>query len=226
MSDLNTDVESGDGSVKPDEFHVSVTGAGISVTRKVDQLTALNVIATVMGGGAVASGSSPATAVPHNTPSPATTAPTSLQSANTGTQPQLDPRLTVGEYIEACEAQQYPAKITAIGHFLEIQRGAESFGRDEIKAQFRPAGEAPPANFPRDFSDAISRKWIAATHDDKDQYFVTNKGKEAIASKFDRALRKPSSSARRKRPTSKEVADKGITAQSPADDFQNLDSDL
>jgi hypothetical protein len=173
-------------------FEVSVKGDGISVVRHVDQDTALSVIATLLGGGS--------STFARSSP-PVDRGASRPQTFSVAQEPQsgvpderdgilADPRITVGEFIHACNALRYPAKITAIGYFLQVRNNAQSFTKDQVKAQFRPAGEALPGNFPRDFSDAISKRWLAPSPGDKDQYFVTNTGIAAIGAKFERAAQK------------------------------------
>ncbi|WP_100469099.1 hypothetical protein [Mycobacteroides abscessus] len=222
MSDIDTDdLSVSDGvdetAVQPDMFTVSVKGTGVELTRTVDQATALNVISTVLGG-AVVPARQPTAAHPVN--------PVMESHRQTGTigaeiAEGLDPYTTVGEYIDECQAKQFSAKITAIGHFLALRLGQDSFTREEVKSQFRPAGEAQPANFSRDFADAIAQRWIAEDPNEKGQYFVTKTGRAAIAAKFDRSSRK-STPARRRKSVAK--PDTG-GSDDDAGQFQGLDDD-
>jgi hypothetical protein len=185
--------------VQPDLFEVSVKGAGVALTRTVDQPTALSVIAIVLGGGAAP----PVPAhVSHASPAPLVNRQRDPGPSTVAGGDSLDPNTTIGEYLDECESRQFPAKITAIGNFLELRLGQSSFTRDEIKSQFRPAGETQPANYSRDFNDAITQRWIAEDPNEKGQYFVTKTGKAAIAARFDRSIRR-AAPTRRKKPTAK-----------------------
>lgn len=133
---------------------------------------------------------------------------------------EIDPHITIGEYIDECGAQRFPAKITAIGNFLELRLGQPSFNKEEVKSQFRPAGEAQPGNFHRDFSDAITQRWISEVPGEAGQYFVTKTGKAAIAGKFDRSLRRPTPTRRKKATTKPGNGD----ASASSDD--NIETDL
>jgi hypothetical protein len=202
-------------SADNDAFEVSVKGDGISVVRYVDQDTALGVIAAVLGGGSSILVNSP-THVDRRTPQPQASSGAQSTHASSGAHgPQAgqsdvqdgmlsDSRTTVGEFILACNAQRYPAKITAIGHFLQVRNGVETFTKDQVKAQFRPAGETLPANFHRDFNDAISKRWVAVSPDDKDQYFVTNTGRAAMEAKFEKPAQKSAPRRRAKPKTESE----------------------
>jgi hypothetical protein len=190
-------------------FEISVKGEGIEVVRSVDRLTALEVIRVVLGSGSGLAASIPAS--PRRAArlqSPGGSRPSSGGVSGTPAGgPLIDARTTVGEYITSCDAQGFPAKITAIGNYLEFRNQVDYFSKDDIKAQFRPAGESLPSNFPRDFNDAISKRWIAVSPHDKDQYFVTNTGKAAIEARFARSARKASTTSRRRSRSSKADSD-------------------
>lgn len=107
-------------------------------------------------------------------PRAASTAPPSSRATHRGS---LAP--TVGEYLDDVEAKRNPGKIVAIGAFLVDHLGKESFTLEEVKAQFQYAGGTPPANFARDFSLAVSNRWIAQAPGSAGNYFVTNTGRKA-----------------------------------------------
>ena len=55
-----------------------------------------------------------------------------------------------------------PDKITAIAMWLIDTTGKSSVTKDEVKAEFRNAGEAVPGtNYSRDFNAAISLKFLS-----------------------------------------------------------------
>jgi hypothetical protein len=222
MSDEPTEGVSATGVVVDDSqselFRITVKGTGVELTRTVDQATALNVIATVLGGAPL---------TPTATPSPrVASTPRVGPPGDRGDIPasadQFDPHMTIGEYIDACEAKRFPAKIAAIGNFLELKLGQQSFTRDEVKSQFRPAGEVLPGNYSRDFNDAITQRWISEVPGEKGQYSVTRTGKAAIAEKFGRPIRRPGTT-RRKKATGK--AENGGSASVDSSDFQDLDDE-
>lgn len=118
--------------------------------------------------------------------------------------PEAD--LTVGEFIEQCEATSNPEKIVAISMFLRNYAGHETISRNDVRAQFQRAGEPIPANFHRDFVKAVSSKWISTTTDGKN-YFITGSGRKAVENKFSTDTRKVASSTRRRRPPKKPADD-------------------
>jgi hypothetical protein len=204
-----------DGDIPSELFQVTVTGAGVELTRTVDQATAVNIIAIAIGGAVAKPSYSYSMTIPL---SPSAGTPHGQGADEAGNDDQLDSRITIGEYLDECNATKFPEKITAIGSFLELKLGQQSFTRDEVKSQFRPAGEALPGNYSRDFNDAIAQRWIAEDANEKGQYFVTKTGKAAITAKFDRSIRR-ATATRRRRPTAKPES----TDSSSADDADVLD---
>jgi hypothetical protein len=210
------------GDVPPDMFKVSVTGTGVALARTVDQATALSIIGIALGGSASPAAPPGNSSPPPGRPAYVAPAPPHDPTSVTGTgDEEIDPHITIGEYIDECGAQGYPAKITAIGNFLEIRIGKTSFTKEEVKSQFRPAGEAQPGNFHRDFGDAITQRWISEVQGESGQYFVTKTGKSAIAGKFDKSLRR-AAPARRKKPSAKPA--NGDSNSADDSDLQDLDS--
>jgi hypothetical protein len=75
-----------------------------------------------------------------------------------------------------------------------------------VKARFRNAGEPVPGNLPRDFTWTISNGWIAEDAHNLGHYYVTQKGKTAIAERFSGEVKRKSgfkSGARRRRRSSR-----------------------
>lgn len=214
---------------RPDVFEVRVTGAGVELTRPVNQATALSVISIILGGSAVVpTAPTPSGAGSYVPPVPTTTTPVEAQRntphPSVPADDSIDTRMTVGEFIDDCGAKRNPEKITAIGYYLEVRLGQGSFTKEEVKSQFRPAGEPVPGNYSRDFSDAITQRWIAEDADTRGRFYVANTGKSAIASKFSEQFGKPirRANSRRKKATK---PDNGASSAPETGDYQDLDND-
>lgn len=76
------------------------------------------------------------------------------------------------EALDISGARTNPEKIVALGQYV-LQDGGETFKTEDVKAQFRRAREAPPANFSRDLSTAMKEGWIA--QGEGDEYYTTHK---------------------------------------------------
>lgn len=179
MSDLEpeeTEEDLADASSTSAAATVSVEGAGVSITRQVDDATMSAVIALLFGNPvatrpATIAGTGSAVTGSSRTPRP--------QSAT-----QWDDDLTLGEFIEEVEAKTFPQKICAAGYYLITMQGAESFSRDGVKAALAGAHEDMPANFSRDWGVAASSHLVAAKQDDANQFYVPRTGRLAVESKF------------------------------------------
>lgn len=165
-----------DGADAEQLYIVSIKGDGIAVEKSVPAQIAREVMNVVMGG-----------APPGN-------AAASTKRAEGLNGPSLGVRRTsLREFLEESQAQRNPDKITVIAEYLFQFEEAEVFTREDIRGRFRLAGEAPPANFPRDFMWAIKNGWIAEDSKSPGSFYVTHKGRNAIENKFSGEIKKGTS---------------------------------
>jgi hypothetical protein len=170
-SEIQEGADSGNDKIKPepDVYQIRLTGPGLSMERAVDGETAFQVLGLLLAPGATAHGSGVATGA----------------SGTAGVHsPRQPTRIAVGEYVRTTGAKRYPDKILSIGAWLEDHQGAESFTRDEVKAQFRNLGEPPPQNLSRDFQTAVSYGWLSPDSNQSSAYWITKTGREAMAAQF------------------------------------------
>jgi hypothetical protein len=158
-------------------YSLSLKGEGFSIAREVDQTTARAIVDLVLGGGS-------SIAVHQE-----------RERGGTKDGPVMPPsssRLSVREFLDSTEAKRNPDKIVAIGEYILAHDGQVDFTKGDVKSRFRIAGESPPANYPRDFNWTISNGWIAEDLHNRGHYYVTQKGKSAIAAKFSSDIKKRS----------------------------------
>jgi hypothetical protein len=161
-------------------YAVTLKGEGLSLDRKVDVATARSVMNLLLGGTASAGRQMG-------------------ERGNTISVPpvqviQHDERpLSLREYLDQVEAKRNPDKIVSIAEFLSFGEGQHDFTSEDLKGRFRTAGEAPPANFSRDFSWTIQNGWIAEDAQKPGVYYVTQRGKQAIEQRFSKEIKKKSS---------------------------------
>ena len=148
-------------------YTLQIEGSGISITRELDE-SALGRVLYALLSGSVAGGEASA--------APAVSAATA--------QPRDVSRLSLREYLNEVGASRYAEKIAAIGLYLERHEEQLSFTKDDVKSRFRTAGEPAPANFHRDFNNAIGAGWIAEDAKASGQYYVTHTGETAISAAF------------------------------------------
>lgn len=151
-------------------YTLSLKGEGITLERMVPKDIALEIINVALGG----------VAGPRRSSESGTDGAGNRGGEGAGVAEPVTP----GEFIESVNASSNPQKIVAFGVYLRDNRGEGSFTREDIKGMFRSAHESPPANFGRDFRNALSANWIAGENGPSDRYFVTGTGAKAVSSHF------------------------------------------
>jgi hypothetical protein len=99
--------------------------------------------------------------------------------------------------------------IALFSYYRDIHERAPRFTRNDLRPYFGKAHLSPPANYDRDFVEAVKRGWL---HEDGSDSYITSRGIEAVESGFP-TERKPketrSRSARRRTPLKKKTPRKG-----------------
>jgi hypothetical protein len=151
-------------------WKISIAGPGITADKDVGQAIALAVLQLLYG---------------DTPPSPAVgSAPTGHTGASPLRVVRAGQPVSVREFLEETSGKTIHAKITAIGRFMRDHEGQPDFSREEVKNRFRSAGEVMPANFPRDFQKALQAGWIGEDPQNRDRFYVTRRGDDAIEQKF------------------------------------------
>ncbi len=172
-----------EGEPAEETFELQLSGGGIALKRTVGAEVARAIVNIAMGG-------------PSALPPPGSGRGSGAAPISGPASAQSGERLSLREYLDDCGASRNPDKITAIGNYLIDHDGLQDFGRDDVKARFRAAGEPPPANYPRDFMLTLRTGWIAEDAGASGRYYVTQKGRAAIAAKFSGEIKKASAKAR------------------------------
>ena len=89
--------------------------------------------------------------------------------------------LSIRELIEDKKPRTSTQLITLFAYYREKHENHPSFARDDLKRYYTASRENPPANFDRDFVEAIRKGWI---HEDAENSYITSKGIEAVVSGF------------------------------------------
>jgi hypothetical protein len=153
--------------IPTEEFDLKLSGDGISIEKKIDRQTAAAVMAAVLGVR------------------PTSTIPS--QAGGVGARHPSEEQLSLREFLDEVKAVRKPDQIVAIGHYICHQEGQPNFSRDDVKARFSTAKEPMPANFPRDFGQAIKAGLIAEAHQQAGRFYVTKTGTQAVKRHFSKA---------------------------------------
>ena len=113
-------------------------------------------------------------------------------SVQTGTRPATRP-LSLVELMQEKHPHTSPQKITLFAYYREKHESRPRFARENLKEYFSRAKEKPPANFDRDFVEAVKKGWL---HEDDSESYITTKGIEAVELGFP-SDGKPAGPARR-----------------------------
>jgi hypothetical protein len=161
-----------------DSFSVKLTGDGIQLERNIDQATALEILAVVMGRSA---GSR------------------TQERGESASATRRSTARSIREYLDEIEAVRNPDKILGIANFLISEHGYKRVTSADIKNAFPSAGETVPANFPRDLRWAVTNGWLGEDPTQRGAYYVTETGRAAIEERFSADVRRGTGQARRRR---------------------------
>jgi hypothetical protein len=103
-------------------------------------------------------------------------------------------------------------RIALFAYYRERYEGVSRFSRSDLRTYFARARLSPPANYDRDFNNAVSNAWI---HEDGAESYLTSKGLEAVESGFAAGQPSPSSrrSATRKKPAARRATPRKRTSK-------------
>lgn len=179
---------------KGETYKLTLKGGGLSVDREVDEATAFQILAAVMGGATLPRVTSGGGGGAHAVDL-------------TRARPHAAGRLSLREHMDEFEPKRNPDKILAIAAYLTDTREMETFTSDDVKKEFRNASEPVPGNYARDWRWTISNGWIAKADGFPGEYYVTGKGRDALSAKFSDDVKKTTgvskTSRRRRTPTKK-----------------------
>ncbi|MGA2905540.1 MAG: hypothetical protein ABSD98_17070, partial [Candidatus Korobacteraceae bacterium] len=112
--------------------------------------------------------------------------------------------LAIRELIQEKKPRTHPQFVTLFAYFRERHENRSTFSRDDLKRYYTMSREHPPANYDRDFVEAIKKGWI---HEDADNSYITSRGIEAVESGFagvgEKKARVKERTAKRKIPNKK-----------------------
>lgn len=160
---------------KEEKVNITLDGAGMSFKSEISPLIAANILKLC-----ISAEHSPSSTIP----SPEFT----VDSEKT----------SLGEYVHKYEPTTYPEKIVAIAGYLKEHKGKESFSPEDIRPLFRTIGDVPPANFGRDFRNALTNLWIASEDNDPNFFYLTAMGLKALKGNFSGETKKTRKRNRKK----------------------------
>jgi len=160
-----------------DNVTVTITGEGISLTKKTNLQKAGQIISFL--------GTEQGTSAPTGYDS----APVSRLLAPRPLQPK--------DVIVNSGAKTYPQKIAALAVYLRDQVNQKTFSPQEIKVIFKKMGD-DPKNFTRDLKGAVELQYVVCVDPASELYELTDRGVEAVSENFSgKAIKKSVGSSKR-----------------------------
>ncbi|WP_299324075.1 hypothetical protein [Parasphingopyxis sp.] len=86
--------------------------------------------------------------------------------------------LALSELINEIDPKTSAETIALIALWVMETEGKESISRQDVRDRYQEARLPPPANFPRDFSTAISKGYLAPIKGDRNSFYVTRTGRK------------------------------------------------
>lgn len=146
-------------------------------------------------------------------PGAGSVAPQSASSTDTSTKvppsptTQFERPVGLVEMIQERQPVTNAQRIALFAFYRERAEGEPRFSRHDLKGYFSEGRVPPPANYDRDFNNAVSEGWI---HEDGDQSYLTTKGIEAVEGGFSGKRASPRS------PRAKTSSKKQATRKTPS----------
>jgi hypothetical protein len=179
-------------------YKVKIEGDGLALDREISKEIGDKILVLIYSG----------TAQPVTMPKSAGPVPIALPASDVSPQ-EPDAELAIREFLDQHNAKRNADIITAIGSYLNTYNDQRTFTKEDLLNMFEAAEEPAPANPGRDLKWAINVGWVAAKRGQKDTYYVTASGKNAVDSMFpDGLIKKTKLRVRAK----KASAQKGIKA--------------
>jgi hypothetical protein len=161
----------------PQTYSLTLRGEGMSVDRKIDERTALEVINLVMAGAS-------------QRPRQERGEGTFRSGAQSSKAPGGGAEQSLREYLDEVSPKRNPDKILAVAKYTTRDKNENRFSPDDVKARFPHAAEKVPGNFNRDFRWTVQNGWIARLPGTTDEFYVTGKGDNALEEKFSIEVRR------------------------------------
>lgn len=88
--------------------------------------------------------------------------------------------LSLREAIDQAAPKNSAETIAVIAAWLMDEEGLADLSRQDIRDRYQDARLAAPGNYPRDFSGAVQKGFLAPTKGDKSRFYVTRTGRKLL----------------------------------------------
>ena len=166
-----------------ENYSVELTGPGLNLKRELTETNAHELLIWLLKGGklqATGQGVVPSGMI-HSPPAATTGATSNTQSASGAL-------MSVREFMEQYEPKRVPDKIACFGLYLRAHRNQKEFSKTDVVSLFQEAADPLPKNLGRDLRWTQSIAWIAPSPSNRENFYVTKKGEDAILNRFPKEM--------------------------------------
>jgi hypothetical protein len=159
-------------------YAVELKGQGLQLTRDLSEEQAHELLLWLVKGGKLDSAGSDHKPAQNRNVAPGET----LQP------PPSDLPTSVREFIDQFEPKRVPDRIACFGLYLRKHRQKNEFSKADVVSLFQEAAEPLPKNLGRDLRWTQSIAWIAPSATNRESFYLTKKGEDAVRSKFSKEM--------------------------------------
>lgn len=157
-------------------YKIKIEGAGLSVDREVPKDIGDQIVVLLLTGRR--------TQETNGTDQSGAQGPGASGSQIRYKAPDSVVDMSIREFLDDRQAKRVPDKIAAIGVYLRDHREQPSFTREDLVNNFEDAADPVPKNIARDIKWTLKAGWIAQRTGQKDLYYVTQSGNNAVQQRF------------------------------------------
>lgn len=173
-------------------YKVELSGPGLNLKRELSEPAAHELLVWLLKGGKLQGGTHGSPPAAH-VASADTTIPRSADSAPGAL-------TSVREFMEEFAPRRVPDKIACFALYLREHRNQKEFSKSDLVSLFQEAADPLPKNLGRDLRWTQSIAWIAPAPSNRDNFYLTKKGEDAVRSRFPKeAVAKTRQPAQRRR---------------------------
>lgn len=156
-------------------------GPGLSLKREITQDLAHELLIWLVKGGKLEA-SAPAGASSTSSQNP------SGDLTLGGAKLTHDLPTSVREFIDLFEPRRVPDRIACFGLYLREHRNQKEFSKMDVISLFQEAAEPLPKNLGRDLKWTQSIAWIAPSPSNRENFYLTKKGEDAVRNRFPKEM--------------------------------------
>jgi len=169
-------------------YIVELTGPGLNLKRELSQTNATELLVWLVKGGRFQPHAATHAQVEASGAVP--TQSSTVASAKPSGAGAVDHQelTSVREFLDDHSPSRVPDKIACFALYLRDHRNQKEFGRPDVSALFQEAAEPLPKNLGRDLKWTQTIAWIAPIPGNREVYYLTKKGEEAVKGRFSKEV--------------------------------------